>query len=144
VFINPPSGVVLMKKNLFAYVVFVLLIVSSGCSKTPVMADRVLVNNASEWKVTEVKVRHLPTNKIGAVSAILPKESLDIGFPKQPLLADRAIVRWIDGQGQNRSDELDIPYDSVAAKAKKAMSLIYIIHPSGSVSALLQDSMLMD
>jgi len=129
-----------MKKNLFAAALFVLLILLSGCSKTPVMADRVLVENASNWKVTEVKVRHLPTNRIGAVSAILPHESLDIGFPKQPLLADRAIILWIDGQGQNRSDELDIPYDAVAAKAEKSMSLTYILHPSGSVTAHLQDS----
>ena len=133
-----------MKKNLFAGVLFVLLIVLSGCSKTPVMADRVLVKNASEWKVTEVKVRHIPTNKIGSVNAILPQQSLDIGFPKQPLLADRAIIRWIDGQGQNRSDELDIPYDAAAAKAERTVSLTYILLPSGSVTAHLQDSSLLN
>ena len=133
-----------MKKNLFTGVLFVLLVSLSGCSKAPMMADRVLVNNASGWKVTEVKVRHIPTNKIGAVSAILPQESLDIGFPKQPLLAERAIIRWVDGQGQNRSDELDIPYDATAAKAERAMSLIYILHPSGSVTAHLQDSALLN
>jgi hypothetical protein len=133
-----------VKKILFAGVLFVLFVVLSGCSKTPVMADRVLVKNASYWKVTEVKVHHIPTNKIGAVSAILPQESLDIGFPKQPLLAHRAIIRWIDGQGQNRSEELDIPYDAAAAKAEKAMSLTYILHPSGSVTAHLQDSILLN
>ena len=129
-----------MKKILFAGVLLVLFVVLSGCSKAPMMADRVLVKNASGWKVTEVKVRHIPTNKIGAVNAILPQQSLDIGFPKQPLLAQRAIIRWIDGQGQNRRDELDIPYDAAAAKAEKAMSLTYILHPSGSVTAHLQDS----
>src|SRR5210317_1091310 len=129
-----------MKKNLFVNVLFILFIALSGCSKPPVMADRVLVKNDSDWKVTAVKVQHIPTNRIGAVSAILPQESLDIGFPKQPLLADRAIIRWVDGQGQNRSDELDIPYDAVAAKAEKSMSLTYILHPSGSVTAHLQDS----
>ena len=131
-----------MKKNLFACVLFVLFVALSGCSKTPVMADRVLVKNASEWKVTEVKVRHIPTNKIGSVNAILPQQSLDIGFPKQPLLAQRAMIRWVDGQGQNRSDELDIPYDAKVAKAEKAMSLTYILLPSGSVTAHLQDSSL--
>jgi hypothetical protein len=133
-----------MKKNLFAVVLFILFVALSGCSKNPVMADRVLVKNASILKVTEVKVRHIPTNKIGAVSAILPQESLDIGFPKQPLLASRAIIRWIDGQGQNRSDELDIPYDAAAAKAERTMSLTYILHPSGSVTAHLRDSNLLN
>ena len=133
-----------MKKNLFVGVLFILLVVLFGCSKTPMMADRVLVKNASDWKVTEVKVRHIPTNRIGSVSAILPQKSLDIGFPKQPLLAHRAIVRWVDGQGQNRSDELDIPYDAAAAKAGKAISLTYILHPSGSVTAHLQDSILLN
>ena len=132
-----------MKKNLFVGVMFILFVALSGCSKTPMMADRVLVKNATDWKVTEVKVRHIPTNRIGAVSAILPQKSLDIGFPKQPLLAHRAIIRWIDGQGQNRSDELDIPYDAAAAKAEKAMSLTYILLPSGSVTAHLQDSSLL-
>ena len=133
-----------MNKKLFAGVLFVLFVAFSGCSKTPMMADHVLVKNASDLKVTEVKVRHIPTNMIGAVSAILPHKSLDIGFPKQPLLAHRAIIRWIDGQGQNRSDELDIPYDAAAAKAEKAMSLTYILHPSGSVTAHLQDSILLN
>jgi len=133
-----------VKKNLFAGVLFVLFIALSGCSKTPMLADRVLVKNASDWKITEVKVRHIPTNRIGAVSAILPQKSLDIGFPKQPLLADRAIIRWIDGQGQKRSDELDIPYDAAAAKAERSMSLTYILLPSGSVTAHLQDSGLLD
>ena len=133
-----------MKNNLFVGVLFVFFVVLSGCSKTPMMADRVLVKNASEWKVTEVRVRHIPTNKIGSVNAILPQQSLDIGFPKQPLLADRAIIRWIDGQGQNRSDELDIPYDAAAAKAERTMSLTYILLPSGSVTAHLQDSSLLN
>ena len=133
-----------MKKNLFVNVLFILFVALSGCSKTPVMADRVLVKNDSDWKVTAVKVQHIPTNRIGAVSAILPQESLDIGFPKQPLLADRAIIRWVDGQGQNRSDELDIPYDATAAKAERTMCLIYILLPSGSVIAHLQDSSLLN
>jgi len=132
-----------VKKNLLAVVLLVLFVALSGCSNAPMMADRVLVKNASAWQVTEVKVHHIPTNKIGAVSAILPRESLDIGFPKQPLLAQRAIIRWVDGQGQNRNDELDIPYDATAAKSEKAMSLIYILHPSGSVTAHLQDSVLL-
>ena len=133
-----------MKKNLFVSVLFILFIALSGCSKPPVMADRVLVKNDSDWKVTAVKVQHIPTNKIGAVSAILPQESLDIGFPKQPLLADRAIIRWVDGQGQNRSDELEIPYDATAARAERTMSLTYILLPSGSVIAHLQDSSLLN
>ncbi|MDH3869647.1 MAG: hypothetical protein OET08_09760 [Desulfuromonadales bacterium] len=133
-----------MKKNLFVSVLFILFIALSGCSKPPVMADRVLVKNDSDWKVTAVKVQHIPTNRIGAVSAILPQESLDIGFPKQPLLADRAIIRWVDGQGQNRSDELEIPYDATAARAERTMSLTYILLPSGSVIAHLQDSSLLN
>ena len=133
-----------MKKKLFIGVLFIFFVALSGCSKPPMMADRVLVKNASDWKVTEVKVRHIPTNRIGAVNAILPHESLNLGFPKQPLLADRAIIRWIDGQGQNRSDELDIPYDAAAAKAERTLSLTYILLPSGSVTAHLQDSSLLN
>lgn len=133
-----------MTKNHFACVFFVLFVVLSGCSRTPMMADRVLVKNASDWKVTEVKVLHEPTNKIGSVNAILPQESLDIGFPKQPLLARRAIIRWVNGQGQSKSGVLEIPYDASAAKAEKTISLIYVLHPSGSVSAHLVDSILLD
>jgi hypothetical protein len=133
-----------MKIKLYSVALLILLTALSGCSQTPVMADRVLVKNASTFKVTEVKLRHMPTNRIGAVSAILPNESLDIGFPKQPLLADRATIRWIDGQSKRRSDELDIPYDAAVAKTGKSMSLVYILHPSGSVTAHLQDSSLLN
>lgn len=132
-----------MKIKLYIVALLILLVGLSGCSKKPVMADRVLVKNASAFKVTDVKLRHIPTNRIGSVSAILPNESLDIGFPKQPLLADRAIIRWVDGQSHGRSDELDIPYDAAVAESGKPMSLIYILHPSGSVTAHLQDSLLL-
>ena len=118
--------------------------VHSGCSRTPLLVDRVLVKNASDGKVTEVKIHHEPTNRIGGVNAILPQESLDIGFPNQPLLARQAIIQWRDRQGQDRIGKIVIPYDSDAAKDGRVMSLIYILHPTGTASAHLQDSILLD
>ena len=108
------------------------------------MVDRVLVKNASDGKVTEVKIHHEPTNRIGGVNAILPQESLDIGFPDQPLLARQAIIQWRDKHGQDRIGKIVIPYDSDAAQDGRVMSLIYILHPTGTASAHLQDSILLD
>ena len=129
-----------MQKWLFIVVLLSSFVLLNGCSKPPLLVDRVLVKNASDGKVTEVKIHHEPTNRIGGVNAILPQESLDIGFPDQPLLARQAIIQWRDKQGQVRTGKLVIPYDSAAAKDGRVMSLIYILHPTGVASAHLQDS----
>ena len=128
-----------MTRYIFMFLAVLGLI---GCSGPPMMVDRVLVKNATEFTVTEVEVRHEPTSRIGAVNAILPQKDLDIGFPKQPLLARQAFIGWNDGHGQKRSAELEVPYDSGAAKSERAMSLIYTLHSTGAATAHLEDSLL--
>ncbi len=118
--------------------ILTLILVFVGCAKPYVMVDRVLVQNATTSKITDVKVLHEPTKKMGKVNAILPQSSLGIGLPRQPMLARQAVVSWRDGMGRERRVTLDLPYDRVLAKEKRAISLIYVIHPSGSVTADLQ------
>lgn len=127
-----------MNNQLFCLLFFSLLL--SGCAKSPLMVDRVLVKNASELTITEVKVRHEPTSKFAGVNSILPHNALDIGIPKQPMLARQAFIHWKDGRGQQRAVELKVPYDLAAAQAERAMCLIYILHPAGMASAHLEDS----
>jgi hypothetical protein len=90
----------------FLILVFFSSFVLNGCSRAPLLVDRVLVKNASDGKVTEVKIHHEPTNRIGSVNAILPQESLDIGFPDQPLLARQAIIQWRDSTARIESVRL--------------------------------------
>jgi hypothetical protein len=121
-----------------ALAILTLILVFAGCAKPPVMVDRVLVQNATGSKITDVKVFHEPTKKMGKVNAILPQSALDIGLPRQPMLARQAVVSWRDGMGRERRVKLELPYDRSLAKEKRAVSLIYIIHTSGSVTADLQ------
>jgi len=118
--------------------ILTLIFVFVGCAKPYVMVDRVLVQNATTSKITDVKVLHEPTKKMGKANAILPQSSLDIGLPRQPMLARQAVVSWRDSMGRERRATLDLPYDRALAKEKRAVSLMYIIHPSGSVTADLQ------
>ena len=111
-----------------------------ACAKPPVIIDRVLVKNATGSKITDVKVRHEPTNKFAAVNAILPEESLDIGFPGQPMLAQKALVRWRDYNGTEWSVDVNLPYDRTVAEGVRTMNLIYIVYPSGRVTAHLKES----
>jgi len=92
-----------MPNYIFAFCFFVMTIILDGCvssrNSSYVLVDRVIIKNATVDKITDVKIRHKPTNKIGGVSAILPQKSLDIGFSPKPLIAVQAVIYWTDGAG---------------------------------------------
>jgi hypothetical protein len=66
--------------------------------------------------------------------------TLDIGFSEKPMLANKATVRWRDGEGVEREEHLDLPYDRSIAETGQGMNLVYVIHQSGTVSAHLEQS----
>ena len=131
-------------KQLSSYAAyFSLFLMLVACAAAPalpdrVLLDRVLVQNATDSNITDVKVRHEPTNKFGAVNTILPQKALDIGLPEQPMLASRAVVSWRDGDDREWTETVALPQDHSAAKAGQPMSLIYIIYPSGQITVTLQ------
>jgi hypothetical protein len=109
-----------------------------ACAKPHVVLDRVLVKNATAGSITEVKVRHEPTQVYGAVNTILPQRALDLGLSGQPMLATQAVVSWRDGEGRDWSVVIPLPYDRSAAEAGQLMSLVYVIYPAGRITAQLQ------
>ncbi len=129
-----------MKNWLSWFACLSLLFSLLACAKPAVMIDRVLVKNATGNKITDVEVRHEPTKKFGAVNTILPEKSLDIGFPRQPMLAQKALVRWRDDNGTEWSVGVNLPYDRTATEEMRTMNLIYVIYPSGRVETHLGES----
>ncbi len=65
--------------------------------------------------------------------------ALDVGFSGQPLLAKQAKVSWRNSAGIIRESTLELPYDFNVAKEGGIMNLIYIIHPSGTVTVRLEE-----
>jgi hypothetical protein len=130
-----------MKKCLPYLVVFSLIISFLACAKPPVMMERVIVKNATNSKITAVKVRHEPTKKFGAVNAILPDEALEIGLSSKgkPILGEQALISWRDGGGLEWNVALDIPYDLSVAKSKRPVRLVYIIYSSGRATVHLRE-----
>lgn len=104
------------------------------------MLDRALVINATTGIITEVTVRHEPTGKIGSINMILPQRSLDLGFPKQPMLAKEAVVTWIDQSGRQRRVEVALPDGSDGTGGGQSNSLVYFILPNGLVNVRLEHS----
>lgn len=115
-----------------------LFLLPAGCARPAIQLDRVLVYNATPEIIEDVQVRHEPTHRIGAVSLILPGKSLDIGFPRQPMLAQKGVVSWRDGSGQTWQVELPLPYDYSVAREARAMALVYMISPSGNATVSIQ------
>ncbi len=129
-----------MKKCLSVLVCFSLVLTLLACARPHVTLDRILVENSTESKITGVQVLHEPTKRFGRVNAILPHKSLDIGLTAAKMLAQQAVISWQDGDGQEWSVTVEIPYDRSAAKEGQHMSLIYTIANSGRVTAQLQAS----
>jgi hypothetical protein len=129
-----------MRIWLSAFAAFPLLFSLLACTKSPVMIDRVLVQNATVGRITDVTVRHEPTKKFGAVNAILPGKALEIGLSGggQPLLAQQAFVQWRDADDHEWTVVLDLPSEQNTAEEKQPVSLIYIIYPSGRANVRLR------
>jgi hypothetical protein len=104
------------------------------------MLDRAVVFNDTAGIISEVKVRHEPTGKIGSINMILPQKSLDLGFPKQPMRAKEAVVTWIDQNGRQRRVKIELPVDRGGLREGQANSLVYTIHPAGNVNVRLEHS----
>jgi hypothetical protein len=129
-----------MKRLFSGFACFSLVLVLMACGNSPAMLDRVLVKNATDSRITEIKVYHEPTKRYGAVNAILPDKSLDIAFSGQPMLARKATVSWRDGDDLEWSLTVELPYDQTLGRKGPPMSLIYIIYPSGRVDVHLRES----
>jgi len=83
-----------MKNHFVLLICTGLLLFQGGCAGPPVLLNRAVVYDAANYKITKVKILHLPTQKSGQVNAILPQKMLDIGFSGKPLLAHHAIMRY--------------------------------------------------
>ena len=113
----------------------------SGCATNGlIILDRAMVYNATGQIISDVKVRHEPTKRIGAISEILPGKAFDLGFSQQPMLADHGIVSWTERGGRRQHAKVNLPNDPEAAKRGDAMTLIYTIQPSGAIIAELRPS----
>ena len=129
-------------KHLIAVAIGLLVVLSLlACAKTPVILEEVVVQNATDGKITDVRVKHEPTNKFGAVNAILPHKSLEIGLSSAgvPMLAKKATVYWKDSRGMAWKVNLDLPYKKSLAENKRPVKLIYIIYRSGQATVQLQE-----
>jgi len=111
----------------------------SACARPPVVLDRVFVRNATNDRITEVKIHHEPSAWFGSANTILPQKSYDIGFSGQPLLTRQASVSWRDGDNRPWSLAIELP-DNSAGGESPSMSLVYIIYPAGRVDVHLLES----
>jgi hypothetical protein len=127
-----------MIKRTCLITLLVLFLLHAGCARPNIQLETVLVYNATAEKITDVTIRHEPTNRTASVSLILPGKSLDIGFPAQPMLGRKGIVSWRDGAGRVWQVELTLPYDSAIAGQGRAMTLVYMISAPGNASVSLR------
>ena len=126
--------------DLLKYIfVFVSMAVLPGCLARQVMLDRAVVINVTDGIISEVVVRHEPTGKVGAASMIIPRNSFDLGFSKQSLLAEEAIVSWRDQNGRVKKTVVTLPGSDEVTGRGQPVSLIYRIYPDGSVTVDLED-----
>jgi hypothetical protein len=95
-----------------------MLCAFSACAPAPIMLDRAIVRNGTSNTISDVTVRHEPTNAMGHVSAILPQSELDLGFTRQPLKGKRAVVTWTTEGMRPMSVEVLLPKDQQHSKDK--------------------------
>ena len=111
----------------------------TACIPSPILLDRAIVRNQTSSAVSDVMVRHEPTNAIGRVSAILPRSELDLGFYRQPLKGKRAVVTWKAAREGQMRVEVVLPRGRQrGAATDRALTLVYTIRPDGAVTVHLE------
>jgi hypothetical protein len=111
----------------------------SACAPAPIMLNRAIIRNGTNITISDVTVRHEPTNAMGHVSAILPESEFDLGFSRQPLKGKRAVVTWTTENLRPMRVEVLIPrgQQHTTAKSNHTFTLIYTIQADGTVDVRL-------
>jgi hypothetical protein len=112
----------------------------TGCLAPHVILDKGIIRNETQHSISDVMVRHEPSGAMAQTNMILPLKSFDLGFSGEPMLGQQAIISWKEANGRERRHRLDLPYNRVLDTNANNMTLVYIIHSSGSVSVHLQES----
>jgi len=122
-------------------VIFLSIICAlSACAPAPILLDRAIVRNETSNTISDVTVRHEPTNAVGHVSAILPQSEFELGFTRQPLKGKRAVVTWTTERMRPMSVEVLLPRDQQHStdNTNHTFTLIYIIQADGTVDVRLK------
>jgi hypothetical protein len=124
--------------GIFLYFFFCAALIS-GCATSQVYLDRAIIRNETRGVISEVRVRHEPTGKIGEVHSILAHSTFELGFSPGPMLAKKSTVSWKSQNGEVNSVELELPRYQPGNKKDRALVLIYTIHPDGIVTVALEE-----
>lgn len=68
----------------------------TGCSSSNTVVNKGVIENHSKQEVTDVSVLHLPTHVVVGLSGILPGSEAQIGISARELVAEQAVLRWIE------------------------------------------------
>lgn len=120
-----------MNRFIVTTFIFVFIMLACGCASQQVILDQAVIRNNTNGIISQVRVSHEPTGKIGEVHSILPNSSFNLGFSHQTMRAEKAVVTWTSNVGRESRVELIIPRDNAKAKQGTAMKLIYTIHRDG-------------
>ncbi len=118
--------------------VFPSLFLLFSCASQHVYLERAVIRNETGNVISEVRIRHEPTGKIGEVHSILPHSQLEVGFAEQQMRASRAIITWRTRDGQQKNAELELPGATTNTVQASSSVLFYTIYPDGSVTAKLK------
>ena len=115
-----------------------IFLMLTACARQPIILERVLVRNATPGTISDVEVRHEPTLRFGAVSAILPGNAYELSFAKAPMLAQRGVISWRDDAGRQWSKTLSLPDKNIVRMEGQAFTLVYLVEPAGLVTVSLE------
>ena len=113
------------------------VMILAGCT-TKAYLDRAIIRNETGGVISDVRVRHEPSGKIGEVHSILARSQFEIGFAEQRMQATRSYVTWRNQTGQEQSVELALPPAGQSAGDQGPAILLYTIYPESRVTVELK------
>jgi len=110
----------------------------AGCAtQQPVMLDSGFIRNETDNQISNIEIRFEPTGRIAKLNILPPRKSLDLGFPRQELEANRCVVTWEDATRQRRRVELPLPKHPKGDSTRAGLSLVYTFHADGTLTVQL-------
>jgi len=94
-----------------------------------------VIENSAGRPLEQVRVEHRPTNRVIATSPLLPGRAFQLGFAERDLLAESAVLTWIDPILGPRQAAVALPRTAPSAGPHE---LVYTVTAGGSVTVSLR------
>ena len=92
-----------------------------------------IIENKTQWEVSDIKVTHYPMQTVANFSYILPHSSAQLGFSERAFLAESGTLSWTHGT-KRFQQSFDLGNRAKALEKGQKYTIVYRIFKGGKAT----------